>query len=143
MDEKVEGNCRTCKDYRKCIGHSEGYSYAEIRWCPFQVLWLLENLERLRATGWIYKDDSGGSPNVHTEASFVTVITVIAEVEVRLEATGKHGERLKEQAEEGRSLKQLSPQARAALMYIKGWRRKRISYSRWLREVYYQRKKEA
>jgi len=129
-------DCRTCKAWKECGGH-DNYSYAEIRWCPYQVLWLLENAETLRGTGWLNRDDNKGSRNTPTDGNFVSVISVLAELDVRLAKCHKHGQKLREQAEEGRLLSGLSPNARSALMYVKGWRRKVSPYTQWLREVYY------
>lgn len=135
--------CRTCKSYKKCSRLDEDFSYSDIRWCPYQVLWLLENEGRLRTSGWITEDDNRGSPNIPHAASFENIINVLAELDMRLACTKTHGKKLREQAIEGRTIISLSKQARAALMYVKGWRRKRISYARWLREVYFRHPKNS
>lgn len=129
-------DCRRCKTYTDCNGKG-GYCYADIRWCPYQCLWIIENADKLRDNDWGDYDDNIGARNISHEAAFEKGVNVVAEVEVRLQATGEHGKKLQEQVREGREFNQLSKQARAALMYVKGWRRKRISYLRWLREVYF------
>ena len=138
----VEKDCRSCKTYKDCPGKAT-YLYQDIRWCPYQVMWLIENDETLRTIGWIIDDDNRGSRrNIPTAAPFVNIINVLAELDVRLKATGTYGEKLIDQAKEGRPMKYITPMARAALMYGKGWRRKKISFNRWLRVVWDEPKKE-
>ena len=138
----MEIDCKTCKSYKNCPG-KDTFTYPDIRWCPLQVMWLLDNAETLRTVGWITDDDNRGSrPGMPTAAPFVNIINVLAELDTRLKETRVHGEKLRQQAEEGRSIQYLSPMARAALMYVKGWRRKRTTFKRWLREVWDKPKKE-
>ena len=129
-------NCLKCRDYRGCEGKIDGYTYSDIRWCPRQVYWIIEHTEALRGADWGNRDDSPGSSNIPKEATFAKPVSVVAEVKVRLEKTGIYGELLVAQIEAGRSFEALSPNARKALMYCTGWRRKRISFARWVREVY-------
>lgn len=136
MAKKETGLCQDCRSYKGCGGH-ENYSYPEIRWCPYQVIWLIENADSLRTSGWDIDDDNLGSPNTKTQAGFVNIANVLAEVDIRVAAAGRHGQKLRDQIlQEGRTFSNLSFQAMAALMYIKGWRRKRIPYARWLREIF-------
>jgi len=136
------GDCRNCKDYRNCIG-KDWFHFGEIRWCIYQVIWILVHAATLRAGQWP-KDSSSdsnlGQRSVKTEASFVKPELIIGEVEKRLERTGKQGELLVTQVEDGRTLSTLSPGAREVLMYVKGFKRKRIGFRKWLREVYYRPK---
>lgn len=128
-------NCLKCRNYYGCEG-KDSYSYSEIRWCPWQVLWILEREDKLRGADWGKKDDvrkTGGNPH---DAPFTKGVDVVAELELRLAQTGVYGELLKAEIEAGRTFQTLSANARAALMYVKGWRRKRIDFKRWLREVY-------
>jgi len=135
-------DCRKCKDYRDCPGKL-WYHYGEIRWCPYQVIFILYNTEVLRPGGW--PDNPDGSSYIDSkvqtgfksEAYFIKPVGILAEVEYRRKRTGVDGKLLKEQAENGKDITMLEPEALSALMYIKGWRRKRIDYKRWLREVYY------
>jgi len=144
MSDEIK-DCRDCKSWKDCNGHSEGYNYSEIRWCPHQCLWIIEHAEALRTGDWESTDDNVGSRNRPSEGNFVKAISVLAELEVRLKETGTDGQKLWRQvAEEGREFKYLSPLARQALMYIKGWRRKKKgSYKRWVREVYLKPKEAA
>jgi hypothetical protein len=112
------------------------FNYSEIRWCPYQCIWIISKAETLRTGEWEILDDNIGARNTPHEGRFVNAINVLAELEIRLAATGKDGEKLQEQVLEGRTFSNISPRARSALMFVKGWRRKRISYSRWVREIY-------
>jgi len=81
--------------------------------------------------------ESGESRQLHAEAYFVKAVLVITEVEVRLAMTDNNGELLVTQVEDGRTLKNLSDGAREILMYVKGNRRKKVGFRRWLKKIYY------
>ncbi len=135
------GNCRSCKDYRECIG-KDWFHFGELRWCVFQVIWVLQNAETLRDGRWpknpeTLSDDNSGGRNIKTEATFAKPVLILAEVESRLERTRLHGELLIAQIEAGRDYSTISGNARAALMYIKGLNRKKSGFKKWLRDVYY------
>ena len=128
-------DCRRCKRWKGCPGEDYFY-YGEIRWCPYQVIWILQNAETLRAGQWpAPRDDSPGSTQVNPEAYFVKAGIAITEVEARLDRTPGQGELLITQVQDGRTLSNLSDGARAILMYVKGFRRKRMGFRRWSREV--------
>ena len=136
-------DCRDCKSWKDCGGHND-YVYSDIRWCVFQCLWIIEHADALRTGDWEVTDDNIGARNTPSEGNFVKALTVLAELEERLKETGADGQKLWKQVSEGREFKYLSPLARQALMYIKGWRRKKKgSYKRWVREIYLKPKEEA
>ena len=140
----MTGDCRDCKDYRVCIG-KDWFHFGEIRWCIYQVIWILAHAETLRAGQWPKAEDGSSDSNlgqrsVKTEASFVKPELIIGEVETRLERTGKQGELLVTQIEDERTISNLSTGAREVLMYVKGFRRKKIGFKKWLRRVYYRPK---
>jgi hypothetical protein len=128
--------CRDCKDYRGCIP-PEWFNYAEIRFCPYQVLWVIANSDIFRAGHWPKNpngDDSSGQKGIKAEAAFVKPILILAELESRLERTGIQGKLLVAQIEAGYEFNMLDREARDALFYVKGWRRKRISFIDWKRK---------
>ena len=136
------GDCRHCKDYRECKAPPDWFDYSQIRWCPYQCIWILAHSDILRVGEWPKAEDGSGDSNsgsraVKTEASFVKPELIIAELEARLERCGTQAELLVTQVEDGRTLSNLSPGAREVLMYIKGFRRKRVGFKKWLREVHY------
>jgi len=151
----VAKECRKCKDYRDCQGHiyivekEEGkeyvpwYHYGEIRFCPFQIRWIIEHAETLRAKWPDAPEDSGCiDPGIQTgyksEAYYTKPAGILGEVNARLTKAGTHGKLLR--AEVLAEL-DLSEESTSALMYCKGWRRKRISYQRWLWARHYEEKK--
>ena len=140
-----ELDCRNCRDYRGCIG-KEWFNYSEIKWCPLQVVWLLQHKEMLRA-GWWPKDPYGSgdtnstSRTVKTEATYVKPGIGIAEVDKRLEWVGWRAELLTSQVEDGRTVANLSRGARDVLMYVSGWPRKDLSFSDWKKQREYRRSK--
>ena len=122
----MSGDCRNCKDYRDCSGIIEWFHYGLIKFCPYQIVWVLANSETLRAGKWPkepYNSDSAGQRTIKTEASFTKPILILAEVETRLKKTGIQGKLLVAQIEAGRDFNNLDRDARTALMYIKGFRR--------------------
>jgi len=143
----AEQDCRRCKRWKGCPGKwysytengervdEEWYHYGDIRWCPIQVIWILQHAEIFRAGNWVARhEESGGSRQLKTEAYFVKAGIAITEIEARLESVPNQGELLITQVEDGRTLGNLSDGAMAILMYVKGWRRKRISFRRWQRK---------
>ena len=138
------GDCRNCRDYRGCIGKA-WFNFAEIRWCPLQVLWIITHRQELQAGRWPQDpygsaDDNPSTGNTATEASFVKPDVVIAELEERLRSAGSQAELLICQVEDGRSFSNLSSGAREVLMYVKGFRRKDMSFMRWQKQKRYRHK---
>jgi hypothetical protein len=136
-------DCRDCKDYRLCIP-PDWFNYAEIRFCPFQVIWIIEHAETLRDGEWPrdpnIADNNQGGRNIKTEAAFTKPILILAEVESRLRKTGINGRLLVAQIEAGHEFSNLDRDARDALLYIKGWRQKRMGFSQWKKDrKYYQK----
>jgi len=140
-------NCLTCKDYRECMQDCTWFHYGQIRFCPYQIIWIISHKQELEAGRWPQDphgsaDDNPRSGNTATEASFVKPDIVIAELEERLRAAGSQAELLICQVEDGRSFSNLSSGAREVLMYAKGFRRKRQNFNAWKRQRRY-RAKEA
>ena len=137
------GDCRNCKDYRGCIG-KDWFNYAEIRWCVYQIVWIITHRQELEAGRWPDNphgsaDDNPRSGNTATEASFVKPDIVIAELEERLRAVGPQAELLICQVEDGRSFSNLSSGAREVLMYAKGFRRKALTFNAWRKQRMYRK----
>lgn len=135
--------CQKCKDYRDCIG-KYWYDYSEIRFCPYQFIWIIENSETFGIGDWPLSPDGSTyiDPKIKigykSEAYYVKPEVILGEVNARLARTGTDGKLLRAEVMAGLDLSQ---ESKDALMYIKGWRRKRMSYQRWLRDRRYQDKK--
>lgn len=129
--------CRTKADRRGCRGF-EWYSIPEIKFCWAQCKWLLEHLEEIKVGEWPTESvetgyiDRPARGRYQTGAYFERSCQIAAEVEVRLEATGKAGQLLYAQIKAELSL---TLEAREALAYIVGWRRKRMAFNDWRRKV--------
>jgi len=131
--------CQECKDYRKCVfgAGKAWFSYGEIRFCPYQVLFILEHSEILRDGNWPSNPDGSiyTDPNIRTgfrdEAYYCKPEEILGEVESRLKTTGSAGEALVDEVRQGLNIDQLSRPAYKALMYVKGWRRKRTNFAQW------------
>lgn len=144
ISQRQEGlvkDCLKCQSYKDCLG-KPWFHYGEIRFCPFQILWIIEHSETMIAN-WPSAPEGSSyvDPRIHTgyrsEAHYAKSVGILGEVEYRLQRTRVDGKLLREQVENGKDIAMLAPEARSALMYIKGWRRKKIGYKRWLREVYF------
>jgi len=136
-------DCRDCKDYRECIG-KEWFHFGEIRWCPYQCIWIISNAATLRAGRWPQDPDrtdtNPGQRSIKAEASFTRPILILAELESRLKRAGIQGKLLVAQVEAGREFDDLDRDARDALMYVKGFRRKKITFNEWKKaRRYYQK----
>lgn len=137
----MTGDCRHCKDYRECKQDCSWFHYGQIRFCPLQVLWIIEHREELASGIWpkdpYGADNNTSSRSIKTEASFVKPEITIGEVTERLKRCGTQAELLITQVEDGRTLNNLSPRAREVLMYAKGFRRKRMSFNAWKKQRKY------
>ena len=148
-------DCLKCKSYKDCQGHFyivdtevgkqyvEWYDYREIRWCPYQVMWIIEKAETLRTKGWP-TDPQGSSytdPEIRvgfgSEAYYVKPVGIVAEVEYRLNRCGKDGIILRLEAEKGIAIADLKMESKDALRYVRGWRQKRMIYDNWLKQRRY------
>lgn len=130
--------------WKGCPGQ-DWYDYGDIRWCPRQVIWILQNANGLEAGIWP-EQFKIHSRQISVEAYFVKAKLIIAEVKHRLELTDNQGELLITQVENGRSLEDsptssgLSQGAYEILMYVKGWRRKSTDFHAWQRKRKYNMK---
>ena len=134
-----EIDCRNCKDYRECISPPTWFHYGQIRWCPYQCIFIIANSATFMLGKWPTDpdnphDNNSGRTNIQTEASYCKPITILAELEQRLERTGMSGKLLVAEVEAGRDFTNISREARDALLYIKGFRRKRMSFSDWKKQ---------
>ena len=140
-------SCRTCKTSKDCDGR-EFFTYSEIRWCPHQILWLLEHAEILESGRWPLNPESSGyidssiKTGYASEGYFVKPVEIIGEVNRRLTSTNltrkQYGEKFIIQVELG---EELSEESKLILLYIRGWRQKRMSYSDWRKQRVYRGKK--
>jgi len=136
-------DCKSCKGrYKECAG-PEWYSPGDIRFCPYQVLWLIEWFFWLSKEGvvrigmdWPEDPNSSGSelPNVQRSrvagAYFEKPIDAIAELAIRLKNLGRSADLLLAELQAGME-GNLTDEADAAFHYITGNRRKLKPYYQW------------
>ena len=135
----AERDCQKCKRWKGCPG-KDWYHYGEIRWCPQQDLWILQNAETFRAGQWVFREgESFESRQLIAEAYFVKAGIAISELEARLARAPNQGELLITQVEDGRTLETLSNGAWSILMYIKGKDRKDMDFNAWQRQKKYRK----
>ena len=130
----LTGDCFRCKRWQLCPGEKTWYSFGEVRWCPYQVLWILRHGAILHAGRWPI-EQKPESPRRRgkqaREAYFCKAVLVIGEVEARLTTAGDDGKALIREAEQGRGIESLTDGAYNALLYAKGRDRKMESYRAW------------
>lgn len=140
--------CQKCRDYKDCPGRG-WFHYGEIRFCPYQIIWIIENAETLRIGNWPDNPDISTYTDPMIKSGYrdeayyakpceilgevgCRMIEIIGEVECRLNKTSVWGRLLiTEVVEMGRTFNELSADARSVVMYLKGWRRKRTSFVQW------------
>ena len=137
-----ERPCHNCRSWNGCSGYAY-FTQSDITFCRYQMFFLLENLGTLTAgeyprepveTGYI---DIPATKITKGGAAFETPATLAAEVQWRLDRTGKDGKLLRYQVEAGYKLSYLDKDARMALNYISGWKRKLLSYPDWAKSRRY------
>jgi len=126
-------DCRSCRTWKGCTHDRSWFGYQEIRWCAYQVEWLISNSDMLRKGQWPAEETGSGpgSRQFKSEGSFVKASVVVAELDARLKSTGVCGKLLVALVESGGTLGTLDRDARDALYYISGWRRKVTSFRAW------------
>jgi len=131
--------CRECKSYEGCIG-KPFYNYSEIKFCPHQILWIIEFLE---ADHWPPNPEGSSYTEVGvktgyaSEGYFVKPAGILGEVNKRLAKAGTSGKLLRAEVLAGLDL---SPESKDALMYVKGWRRKKMGFRDWKKQGRYRKK---
>jgi len=133
--------CNECEG----TGHiQEGYLFAELRFCPFQIVWILANEECLDYGKWPDRYspfDERGSRQIANEGYFVKAKLIIAEVRKRMETTGKDGRHLADQCKLYSTPNSLDDEAWEVLMYLKGANRKDMDFNKWRNQRRYRTKK--
>lgn len=149
MTELTCRNCKKEKLYKECTGGKAWYSYEDIWFCEFQMLWLISHIGELSLQKWPQNPlenqdvempvNTRRMPNV---AYFIKPSTILAELMWRLRRTGKDGETLMDEVLKAGivSRELLSRHAQSALDYITGWRRKETPFSVWKAKKKYNKK---
>ena len=131
----MTSTCRSCKGWKDCPDAGrDWFSYGEIRWCPYQVFFLLKWAEYLEIGIWPTPESTCESPKktISKDAQYVNAAVVMAELRCRLEKTGLKGSLLAEECKNREKMLYLSDSAKDALYYVAGWRRKDTNFTTWL-----------
>ena len=142
--DETKSPCLDCKRYKDCP-YGEGklwYTYAEIRFCPFQVIWIWKHTDELYEDKWPDNPiissyiDAAIKTGYANEAYFVKPRVILAEVVKRMKTVSRDAiEAFIDAVEKDYSVKNYSPPANRVLSYLKGVRRKRQTFSRWRRDI--------
>ena len=131
-NKMIKDDCIQCKSHCK---RKDYFSYGEIRFCRVQMIFLIEHIVELGEGSWpsrpyssSYVDLPIRSRQFNDDAYFTKPTEMVAEVMSRLNRT-VDGSVLMEEIHSGLTERYLlSPEARKALNYISGGRRKTLSY---------------
>jgi len=148
----MTGDCRDCKGWEGCIGQwysdSEGseqewYSYGDIRWCPYQVFWILKHSEDFDAGRWpkpprILECDTKSHTRIVREATFCRPKRIIGEVRARLATfadkspwSADKARILKRDAITVEKIMYLEDDIKSVLYYVSGRDRRDTSFRIW------------
>jgi len=124
------------------------YSASDIHFNRDQMLFLIEWLPVLESGDWPanpqksgYIDAPGFRKSHSHRARFETPAQFFAEVTDRLKPAGKDGATLVWEVQHGLTdYEALAPVAKQVLNYISGWRRRRMSFSSWVKQQKYRGK---
>ena len=131
--------CRECRDWKRCLlteSEKHWFGYQHIRFCKHHVFFLLKYEDVIRGRAWPTSDEAlgSGSRQLLSDAAWVSVSLLLAELYERIDRTGLKGELLTEQCKQRDSIDYLSDNAKHALYYICGDKRKTMSFTDWLRK---------
>ena len=130
--------CLKCEDWKRCLlteSEKDWFGYQHIKYCPQQIFWLLKYEEIIRGHRWPLPNDMapGGMSSITlSDAAFVSVSVILAELDYRLDKTSLKGELLIEQCKNREKLEYLSDNAKDALYYVAGANRKETPFTMWL-----------
>ena len=133
--------CLKCEDWKRCLlteSERHWFGYQHIRFCKHHVFFLLKYEDVIRGRAWPTSDEAlGGSSNqTLSEAAWVKVSLLLAEMDVRLDKIrpSLKGELLRNECKlpEKDKLEYLSDDAKDALYYVVGANRKETPFTMWL-----------
>lgn len=140
-------DCTSCKRYKESLEKNkiitcykaEYYTYGMIFFCRPQMFFLIKHLDMLSDGYWPPNPDGSSYTELLSlvvpkpDAYFAKPSGIAGEVEYRLEKTKRDGETLVHEIQElGVDLfEKLAPDAKSALNYISGFRRRKRSYEMW------------
>ena len=134
LNKMIKDDCIQCKSHCK---RKDYFSYGEIRFCRVQMIFLIEHIVELGEGSWPSSPDSSSyvdlpirSRQFNDDAYFTKPTEILAEIMIRLNRTGD-GSVLMEEIHSGLTERYLlGKEARKALNYISGWRRREESYKK-------------
>ena len=131
--------CRECRDWNRCLlteSERHWFGYQHIRFCQHHIFFLLKYEDIIRGKAWPSSDEAlGGSSNQQlSDAAWVSVSLLLAELGVRLEKIrpSLKGERLSDQCKLRDRIEYLTDDAKDALYYIRGGKRKETPFNVWV-----------
>jgi hypothetical protein len=120
------------------------YKPSDIHFSREQMFWLISVLPCLEEGSWplnpcitgYTEAENTGRVNTSSRAPFETAIQIYTEVTYRLALTGKDGQTLYWEIQQGKveEYQFLCPAAKQAINYMSGWRRRKWPYRKWCYE---------
>jgi len=123
------------------------YSYGQFKFNEFQMQWAINNLALLKTGYWVPPPEGYGERVNHStlkgEASFVKPEIIAAEVESRLEMTGRDGDLCMLHYHNGMAeyeiarlmnwdVWEVTRRIDRAMRYMSGWKRKKRTYQEFI-----------
>lgn len=139
-----------CRDWGSCPYNDvpeelRWFRLTDIQYCRNQILFIIEHVLNFKGDRYVTEleawpaesketgyNDTPVQHSTSNSANFERFRQVTAEVLIRLESAGIDGRLLLLEVKNNRL--DLSQEAKRALNYISGWKRKRLSYSFWKRQ---------
>jgi len=86
--------------------------------------------------------DSSIKTGYASEAYYTKPVEILAELERRLKRTGLAGKLLRSEIKAGETIDSMEPEAKSALLYVKGLDEKAQAYSDWKKQARHRTKKQ-
>ena len=159
----AEVECRDCYDFkarryrylkekvivdgkvviRDCSGR-DYYTYGDIFYCRWQIIWVRQHKGELRRGIWPDMPSDNIVESVKKKqvgADYERACITHADVDSRLKKAKGDGKLLDKEIELGTPINEMEDEAKSALLWCEGWRKKRGDYAVWkAKKTYRQRR---
>ena len=138
--------CRECRDWNGCLlteSERHWFGYQHIRFCKHHVFFLLKYEEIIRGRAWPTDEEALGGRGCQalSDATWVSASVVLAELDARLDRIrpSLKGELLRNECKTRDRIEYLSDDAKDALYYVSGIKRKGTPFTAWLAKRRYKK----
>jgi len=147
----AEVECRDCYDFKarryrylkECLG-GDYYTYGDIFYCRWQIIWVREHKEKFKCGVWPDMPGVITSESIkkkQAEAHFVRACITHADVDSRLIKAKGDGKLLDKEIQLGTPINEMDDEAKSALRWCEGWGKKKGTYAEWKRKKTYRQRR--